>query len=182
MAMKLDTLIRRMGIRGASLEEKTSSLSAPPVLKDAVRQPNGTFQSKVQLANGTPFVVQSSIDAKNWSPLLNGIATGELTSYADGQASGFNYRFYRLLAGHAQASNVLGFVATTLPPGFSMIANPLESPTNTVAKVFKDWPDGTTLNKFDTQQFRLIENAVKFGQWTKPSAARRSRRLRFCQV
>ena len=167
--MKLDTFMRRIGISGASLEGKTVPQSAPPVLKDAVRQPNGTFQFKAQLAKGTPFVVQSSIDTENWSPLLNGVATGELTSYADGQASRFNYRFYRLLAGHTQASNVLGYVSTTLPPGFSMIANPLESPINTVGKVFKDWPDGTTLNKFDTQQFRLIENAVNFGQWTNSS-------------
>ena len=171
--MKLDTFMRRIGISGASLEGKTVPQSAPPVLKDAVRQPNGTFQFKAQLAKGTPFVVQSSIDAENWSPLLNGVSPGELTSYADGQASRFNYRFYRLLAGHAQASNVLGYVSTTLPPGFSMIANPLESPINTVGKVFKDWPDGTTLNKFDTQQFRLIENAVNFGQWTNPSESLR---------
>jgi hypothetical protein len=173
MAMKLDTFMRRIGISGALREGKARLQSAPPALKDAVRQPNGTFQCKVQLAKGTPFVVQSSIDAENWSPLINGVATGELTSFADGQASRFNYRFYRLVAGKAQASNVLGYVSTTLPPGFSMIANPLESPTNSVGKVFKDWPDGTTLNKFDTQQFRLIENAVKFGQWTKPSESLR---------
>src|ERR1019366_7868991 len=169
MAMKLDTFMRRIGISGASLEGKTVPQSAPPVLKDAVRQPNGTFQFKAQLAKGTPFVVQSSIDTENWSPLLNGVSTGELTSYADGQASRFNYRFYRLLAGHTQASNVLGYVSTTLPSGFSMIANPLESPINTVDKVFKDWPDGTTLNKFDTQLFRLAENEVKSSQWTNPS-------------
>jgi hypothetical protein len=93
----------------------------------------------------------------------------ELTSYADGHASRFSYRFYRLVAGQAQCSNVLGYVSITLPPGFSMIANPLDAPTNMVGKVFKDWPDGTTLNKFDTQLFRLVENAVKFSQWANPS-------------
>src|ERR1039458_316692 len=131
IAMKLDTFMRRIGISGASLEGKTVPQSAPPVLKDAVRQPNGTFQFKAQLAKGTPFVVQSSIDAENWSPLLNGVSPGELTSYADGQASRFNYRFYRLLAGHAQASNVLGYVSTTLPPGgrgCSLAASPARWP------------------------------------------------------
>jgi hypothetical protein len=106
---------------------------------------------------------------ENWSPVLNGIATGEVTSYADGHASRFSYRFYRLLAGQAQCSNVLGYISMTLPPGFSMISNPLDAPTNTIGKVFKDWPDGTTLNKFDTQLFRLVENAVRFSQWTNPS-------------
>jgi hypothetical protein len=64
---------------------------------------------------------------------------------------------------------VLGYLSITLPPGFSMIANPLQATTNTVGKVFKDWPDGTTLNKFDTQLFRLAENEVKSSQWTNPS-------------
>ena len=90
-------------------------------------------------------------------------------NYADGHASRFNYRFYRLLTGKGQSSNVIGYVSITLPPGFSMIANPLDAPTNTVSRVFKDWPDGTTLNKFDTQLFRLVENGVKFSQWTNPT-------------
>jgi hypothetical protein len=167
--MKLDTFMRRIGVSSSLFAGKKSPHSVAPVLKDATRQPNGTFHFTAQLAKGTPFVVQASTDLENWSPVLNGIATGELTNYADGHASRFNYRFYRLLAGQAQSSNVLGYVSLTLPPGFSMIANPLDSPTNTVGKVFKDWPEGTTLNKFDTQLFRLVENAVKFSQWTNPS-------------
>jgi hypothetical protein len=97
------------------------------------------------------------------------MASGETTSYADSHASRFNCRFYRLLAGKAPGSNVIGYLSITLPPGFSMIANPLDGPTNTLGKAFKDWPDGTTLNKFDTQLFRLVESAVKFSQWTNPS-------------
>lgn len=161
--------MKRFGVRGSLFAAKKSPQSVPPLLKDAVRQPNGTFNFKAQLAKGTPFVVQASTDLENWSPVLNGIATGELTSYADGHASRFSYRFYRLVGGQAQCSNVLGYVSITLPPGFSMIANPLDAPTNTVGKVFKDWPDGATLNKFDTALFRLVENAVKFSQWTNAS-------------
>ncbi|MGD0260987.1 MAG: hypothetical protein ABSD29_14325 [Verrucomicrobiota bacterium] len=169
MAMKLDALIRRIGVSGSLFGGKKSQPSVAPALKDATRLPNGTFHFKAQLAKGTPFVVQASTDLENWSPVLNEISSGEVTSYADGHASRFNYRFYRLLAGQAQPSNVVGYVSITLPPGFSMIACPLDAPTNTVGKVFKDWPDGTTLNKFDTQLFRLVENAVKFSQWTNPS-------------
>jgi len=169
MTTKLDALMKRFGVRGSLFAAKKSPQSVPPLLKDAVRQPNGTFNFKAQLAKGTPFVVQASTDLENWSPVLNGIATGELTSYADGHASRFSYRFYRLVGGQAQCSNVLGYVSITLPPGFSMIANPLDAPTNTVGKVFKDWPDGATLNKFDTALFRLVENAVKFSQWTNAS-------------
>ena len=167
--MKLDTLIRRIGINSSLFAAKKSEPVVLPALTDATRLPNGSFHFKAQLTKGTPFVVQASTDQENWSPVLNGISTGEVTSYADGHASRFNYRFYRLLAGQGQPSNVLGYVSITLPPGFSMIACPLEAPTNTVGKVFKDWPDGATLNKFDTQLFRLVENAVKFSQWTNPS-------------
>jgi hypothetical protein len=169
MMTKLETLIRRIGASGSLFGAKKSPPIVSPVLKDAIREPNGTFHFTAQLAKGTPFVVQATTDLETWSPVLNGIATGDLTSYADNHASRFNYRFYRLLAGHAQPSNVLGYVSITLPPGFSMIACPLDAPTNTVGKVFKDWPDGTTLNKFDTQLFRLVENAVRFNQWTNPS-------------
>ena len=112
--------------------------------------------------------MHSSSDRRNWSPVLNGIATGEILSFADSHAAKFNHRFYRLVAGKGQ-SNILGYVSLTLPPGFSLISNPLDSPENVVTRVFKDWPDGTTLNKFDTQLFRLVENAVKLGQWTNPA-------------
>lgn len=167
--MKLETLMRKLGVRGLVSAAEKSQPSAPAALKDAVRQPNGTFNFKAQLAKGTPFVVQASTDLESWSPVLNGIATGDLTSYSDAHASRHNYRFYRLQTGRAACSNVLGYVSITLPPGFSMIANPLDAPTNTVGKVLKDWPEGTTLNKFDTQLFRLVENAVRFSQWTNPS-------------
>src|SRR5205085_6043654 len=48
----------------------------------------------------------------------------------------------------------------------SLIANPFQRGNNVVAEAFKNWPDGTTLNKFDTLLLRLSENAVKDGRWT----------------
>jgi hypothetical protein len=162
--MKLDSLIKRLGgnrVFAAKKPEPEMVLA----LSDAVRMPNGSFHFRTQLPKGTPFVVHSSSDRQNWSPVLNGISTGEIMSFADSHASKFNHRFYRLVAGKSQ-SNILGYVSITLPPGFSMISNPLNSPANVVGRVFKDWPDGTTLNKFDTELFRLVENSVKFNQWT----------------
>ena len=167
--MTLDALFKRITAKGPHLGGRKIAVIVPPALRDANRLPNGTFQFKAQLSKGTPFVVQASSDLETWSPVLNGIASGEVTNYADAHASRFNCRFYRLLAGKAPGSNVLGYVSITLPPGFSMIGNPLDGPTNTLGKVFKDWPDGTTFNKFDTQLFRLVESAVRFSQWTNPS-------------
>jgi hypothetical protein len=86
----------------------------------------------------------------------------------DSEAFKFGHRFYRLQIGDSFSANVIGYASVSLPPGFSIIANPFESP-NTVADTFKDWPDNTTLNKFDARQFRLVENAVKEGKWINPS-------------
>src|ERR1039458_3277105 len=119
MAMNLDALMRRIGVSGSLFIGKKSPPNAVSIIKDATRQPNGTFHFTAQLAKGTPFIVQASTNLENWSPVLNGIATGELTSYADGHASRFNYRFYRLQTGQAECSNVLGYVSITLPHGFS---------------------------------------------------------------
>ncbi len=46
---------------------------------------------------------------------------------------------------------------------------PFDSPSNCVAEMFKGWPDGTTLNKFDTRFFKLAENEIKFEKWTNPT-------------
>jgi len=54
-----------------------------------------------------------------------------------------------------------------VPPGFAMIANPFDN-SAPVGEALKGWPDGTTLNRFDTRLFRLGENAVKHGKWTNP--------------
>jgi hypothetical protein len=49
-----------------------------------------------------------------------------------------------------------------------MIANPFDS-SEAVSDTFKKWPDGTSLNKFDTRRFRLVENAVQRGRWMVPN-------------
>ncbi|HVM47455.1 MAG TPA: hypothetical protein VMU04_05475 [Candidatus Acidoferrum sp.] len=169
MEITLNRLFKRITVNGPLRGSDRRPVHPPAVLKDANRLPNGTFQFKAQLAKGTPFVVQSSADLETWSPVLNGIASGEVANYTDTHASRFNYRFYRLVSGKAAPSNIIGYIAITLPPGFSMIGNPLDGPTNTLGKVFKDWPDGTTFNKFDTRQFKLVESALHFCQWSNPS-------------
>ena len=46
-----------------------------------------------------------------------------------------------------------------------MIANPLAASDNTVSELFKGWPDGTALNRFDTTLYQLTENTIKAGEW-----------------
>jgi hypothetical protein len=57
--------------------------------------------------------------------------------------------------------NAVGFVKVTVPAGFSMIANPLKAPTNTVGALFADAPDGTTVYKYDGTNYSV--NGKDFG-------------------
>jgi hypothetical protein len=87
----------------------------------------------------------------------------------DSEASKHSHRLYRVIAEGVQSANIIGYASTTLPPGFSMIANPFDAVSNSVGELLKGWPDGTTLNKFDTRLFRMADNEVKFGKWTNPT-------------
>jgi hypothetical protein len=63
--------------------------------------------------------------------------------------------------------NAVGFVKVTVPAGFSMIANPLKAPTNTVGSLFADAPDGTTVYKYDGTNYSV--NGKDFGEFANPT-------------
>jgi hypothetical protein len=63
--------------------------------------------------------------------------------------------------------NAVGFVNVAVPPGFSMIANPLNAPTNTVPALFAGVPDGTTIYKFDGTSYSV--NSLDLGEWGNPA-------------
>jgi hypothetical protein len=164
--MKIQDWLDRVGERRAFRGRAVAV--TPPVLGDATRFPYGAFSFKARLPKGTSYFIEASTDLQNWSFVEQDTAGGDTIEYIDTQAFKFSYRFYRLLVGDVASLNVTGYATVTLPPGFSMIANPLEGPKNTVGEMFKGWPDGTTLNKFDTRFFRLAENEVKLGKWVNP--------------
>src|SRR6266511_117306 len=67
----------------------------------------------------------------------------------------------------------------TLPPGWSLIANPLfhlrgttlrdAIPDNTVGELFKQAPRGTTILKFDNATHRFTrKNVFQHGRWSNP--------------
>jgi len=63
--------------------------------------------------------------------------------------------------------NAVGFVNVVVPPGFSMIANPLNAATNTIPALFAGVPDGTTIYKFDGTSYSV--NALDLGEWGNPA-------------
>src|SRR5690349_5800471 len=131
---------------------------APPVLGSGVRFPYGAFQFKARIGKGVAFEISASSDLKNWRVIVEDTAPEETIEYVDSEAAKFNHRFYRIAVGPLSSVNVLGYATTLLPPGFSMIANPFDAVSNAVSDLFKELPNGSKLNKFDTRFFQLTEN------------------------
>ena len=151
-------------------KRRSGAAIIPPILKEGIRFPYGPFRFKIVLPKGTEYSILASTDLANWLTISNGIAMEEAVEYVDSDASKNNHRFYRVTAGdEVSSANILGFASITLPPGFSLIANPLDGQSNAISDLFKEWPDGTALNKFDTRLFKLAENAVVRGKWSNPS-------------
>jgi hypothetical protein len=167
-AMKLGTIFGKIGDTVGFSRAKQGEVAAPPTLGAPTRFPYGPFRFEARLTKGVLFEIQASTDLTRWLAILKGTASGPSLEHVDSEASKFSYRFYRVLADGVCSTNVIGYASTTLPPGFSMIANPLNAPNNTVAELFKDWPGGTTLSKFDTRLFCLTDNGVKNKAWTNP--------------
>jgi hypothetical protein len=67
--------------------------------------------------------------------------------------------------------NAVGYVNLEIPPGFSMIANPLDAGAgnNTVANLLPGVPEGTALYKFDSGTGQYTINDFIFGEWSVPT-------------
>ncbi|PYK96985.1 MAG: hypothetical protein DME19_17885 [Verrucomicrobia bacterium] len=142
---------------------------APPRLHSGVRFPYGPFQFKFQVPKGASYEIHACSNLQNWQPVSAGKSSGDPVDYVDSEASKFSYRFYRVLAEAVLSGNAVGYVTISVPPGYSMIANPLGAPSNTVSSILPGAPEGATLNKFDTRLFKLTENAVQGGKWINPN-------------
>ena len=164
--MSVTSFLKKITERAQSVS--SSGEISPPVLGSPQRLSQGIFQFNFVTTQGAEFEVQATTDFKNWISIDKGIFSGETVEAVDRQVAKFNCRFYRVVTGDIMSVNVLGYVSLTLPPGFSLIANPLDSEINTVSGLFKNWPNGTKLNKFNTQLFRLGENTIQNGKWTDP--------------
>ena len=155
-------------ISGLFGRKRKAAVTAAARLGSAARFPYGPFQFKFQIAKGVSYEIQTSSNLEAWEPISSAKSADETVEYVDSDASKFSYRFYRVLAGTVFSDNVVGYASISVPPGYSLIANPLHAPSNAVSAILPDMPDDTALNKFDTHLFRLTENAVKNGKWINP--------------
>jgi hypothetical protein len=69
--------------------------------------------------------------------------------------------------------NAVGFVNVNLPPGFSLVSNPLEGPNaaaNTVSALFPTTlPNNCAVFKFDTATGTFVSSTFFFGAWSNPN-------------
>jgi hypothetical protein len=154
-------------VGGAAFFRQKAAAATPPLLSQAKRFPYGPFSFKAALPQGSSYTIFVSTDVIHWHPLGSGVAAEPVIEYIDSDASKFSSRFYRLLANDIPSQNVLGFVAVMLVPGFSLIGNPLDSPNNTVAELFEGWPDDTCVSKFDNRLYKLSDNRLQRGRWSR---------------
>src|SRR5256712_14189141 len=65
--------------------------------------------------------------------------------------------------------NAVGYVNVVIPPGFSLIANPLDNKNgNKVPDLFPSVPNGTTIYKFDDASKLFVANNFFFA-WNIPT-------------
>src|SRR5689334_13698649 len=147
--MSITTLFTRIGDKNGQSSKKTAVIESP-TLGSAKRFPYGPFQFKTRIPRGMEYEIQASTDLHNWITIATQVSTNETIEYVDGDAAKFSARFYRILVAGVVSTNAIGYAAITLPPGFSMIANPLRGEDNSIGHLFGSWPDGTMINKFDT--------------------------------
>jgi hypothetical protein len=141
----------------------------PPLLREPTRFPYGPFRFKTQLPKSTSCRVEATTNLNAWATIFSGISSGDFFEFVDSNASKSSYRFYRLTADAVLSSNIVGYVTVTLPPGFSLVANPLYSTDSRTSSLFKGMPDGTTVNKFESLTHALTENVLTRGRWTSES-------------
>jgi hypothetical protein len=73
----------------------------------------------------------------------------QFSPFIDLQYTNLNTRFYRLHDGDTFSSNAVGYYRLPICAGFSLVANPFDTPGgNLVANVFKSPPNNTQVYKF----------------------------------
>lgn len=137
---------------------------------EPVHSPEGLFRFKFRVPDRLTYSVETSADLKNWQEVCTGISRGHVIRCADSEAHQFRQQFYRLRCAGIFSESVVGYASIDLPPGHSMISNPFRG-TSAIKEIFRGWPNGTRLSRFDTTLFRLIENRLHKGEWTEPEAS-----------
>ena len=160
---------------GAFIAAQANRFSRPkkrvltaPLLGRPVRFPYGSFQFQITSSPGEPIEIQTTTNLTTWRTLHCGKAESGPMDYVDPNAKNLNACFYRIFSA-GMSGNVIGYVTLSLPPGYSLLSNPLRAASSTVQALFPGMPDGTSLHKFDAAGCQLRANLVKSRWWADPN-------------
>lgn len=166
----MDTAARLQGavqsITGL-FSRKTKDI-APPRLCQPVRYPFGEFEFHMHSPAGDEVELEVSRDFRHWERLDNITPAKDASVVSDKKAGTYPVLFYRARLAEL-CSNYLGFISFEIPPGYSMVANPLRAASNQIASLFPAVPEGCTLTKFSLVTFALTKNTFSNGAWSSPA-------------
>jgi len=112
---------------------------------------DNTFTFEINGPSNCLYAVYESTDLNSWTFIgTNGLHDDGTNSFEDDGVSGVSYRFYKLDDGMGH-SHAIGFVRLTIPPGYTAIANQLDTikgngqGQNSLDALFNAMPDGNDL-------------------------------------
>ncbi|MBI3882388.1 MAG: Ig-like domain-containing protein [Verrucomicrobia bacterium] len=131
---------------------------------------DGKFQLALPAVAGATNSVEATTNLTNWVVLTNVIGGVSNQLFTDAQATNFARRFYRVRVNGVLTSNTVGFARVAVPPGYTIIANPLVPATNKVGAIFRGVPNGTTLAQFRNASNDYAVNSYDeaFNVWDDP--------------
>jgi hypothetical protein len=149
----------------------------PPLVSTVVEDATGQQSLELHVA-GVPLVqseMQVSTNLVDWQTVASGVSDEPLRHIEpiDDAPTG---KFYRVLfdaqpvVGLSQlparryAGQAVGYVTLAAPPGYSMIANPLDAADNTVGALLPEVPEGTLLYRFEHGGYKNV-NGFELGRW-----------------
>jgi hypothetical protein len=166
----MDTASRLQGAVQSitSIFSRKTKENAPPQLSNPVRYPFGEFEFQLQALAGQTVELQITRDFRHWETLGKLAPAKDASVVSDRKAGNYPALFYRAVMGGTQ-SNYVGFVSFEIPPGYSMVTNPLHAASNQISDLFPLPPNGSTISKFSLITFSLTKNTFTNGKWTYPA-------------
>lgn len=143
-------------------------VAEPPHLLNPIRHGTGEFEFQLSAKPGKAIELQISRDFQKWERLKTIERSSELVVISDRKAGEYKELFYRAVCGDLK-SNYLGFMSVELPPGYSMISNPLQSPSHEIGALFPRAPEGTILSRFSLATGAMSNNKFEQGRWETPN-------------
>jgi len=170
---------------GASATLTLTDLDRPRLSLSGAGAPLAGASSPSQLQLSAPgvagvaYLLQSSTNLVDWGFAATN-QPGAALSFTDPNLPLQGGRFYRVLfvlgsvtdasvagalAARNFSANAVGFAGLSAPPGLTLIANPLNTPTNTLNSLLGYVPDGSQVYKYNGRAYNISTFSAARAAW-----------------